>query len=141
MASARPIPSISIPSEVTIASAPTSSFLPTITMPASTQLTVAIMGRSLASITVAKTRHSGSRSAIAMSARPVDTPFGCRNHRGQLAVDSFFNGTAEGLAVLPGEFPNLVFNALGPDQNSHSWYQLGGKGGVNHEEPMLVCSR
>src|SRR4051794_21385588 len=85
-------------------------------------------------------RHRFDRGLERLQPCPVDTSFGRRSCRRQLAVDSFFNGTREGLAVLPGEFPNFVFDALGPDQNSHSWYQLGRKGGVDTKMPMLVVA-
>src|SRR4051794_1515665 len=85
-------------------------------------------------------RHRFDRGLERLQPCPVDASFGCRSCRRQLAVDSFFNGTREGLAVLPGEFPDLVLDALGPDQNSHSWYHLGRKCSVDTKKPMLVVA-
>src|SRR5215218_6430651 len=83
-------------------------------------------------------RHRFDRDLERLQPCPVDTSFGCRGCRRQLAVEGFLNGTREGLAVLPGEFPDLVFNALGPDQNSHSWYHLEGSAASTPNSPCSL---
>src|SRR5215216_5049292 len=77
-----------------------------------------------------------SDSSLAQSTRPLGAGIIAANW-----LSTAFS-TAR-LRVSPfclASFRILSSTRLGPDQNSHSWYQLGGKGGVDHEEPMLVVA-